>query len=115
MKLNLEEITVQYDVDDTKGEYFISFLFKHENCIAYDHQQVYLMRVKEVAPGLYEHEDNTKPIILGDIMRDDLSYKDYAARIIGHIQNMSIFSYLMQIYVWVGVDFIEDDFRLTNI
>ncbi|MEK5425719.1 hypothetical protein [Cytobacillus sp. FSL R7-0680] len=115
MKIDLKEIRLRFQVDDHYEYYPIAYLFNYEMCIAFDDKQVYLHRVNEVLSGIYEETPTTKIIVLGEIMRDDNTYEQYAERIIRHMYNTSIFSFLTQKYIYIGMDYVEDDWQLTNV
>ncbi|MEK4922416.1 hypothetical protein MKX78_10890 [Cytobacillus sp. FSL R5-0569] len=115
MKIDLIELKLRFQVDNHYEYYPVAYLFNHEMCIAFDDKQVYLHRVHEVLPGIYEETPNTKLIVLGEIMHDDITYEQYAKRIIRHMYNTSIFSFLTQKYIYIGVNYVEDDWQLTNV
>ncbi|MCA1028341.1 hypothetical protein LCM23_19950 [Cytobacillus kochii] len=94
MKIELKEIRLRFQVDNHHEYYPVAYLFNHEMCIAFDDKQVYLHRVHEVLPGIYEETPVTKIIVLGEIMLDDITYEQYAKRIIAKMNNTSMYEFL---------------------
>ncbi|MEH7419276.1 hypothetical protein V7266_29030 [Neobacillus drentensis] len=88
----------------------IGYLIDEENAIVFENNQVWLTRVKETDNDLYESITNMS--LLGKIPKFNYSLEDYLKRLVKHLKNTSMFSYIVQKHFYDDQDI---NFNITNI
>lgn len=97
---------------DVEGfEVSFGYLIDEENVIFFDNNQVWLTQVQHKEEDLFEVVDY-RYVLLGDQIRTDYPFELYVQRLVKHLKNTSIFSYIIQKYLYDDQDF---DWKITNI
>ncbi|WP_419955913.1 hypothetical protein ACN6MT_11230 [Neobacillus niacini] len=90
-------------------EVTFGYLIDEETTIVFYHNQVWLGRSKVNDNDVYEI---TEPMSLLGEQKQVIDLEDYAKRIIKHLKNTSLFSYIVQKHFYDDQDI---DWKVTNI